>query len=233
MRFWLNHAGYPAFVFLVVVVLFKVLNLDIKIASLFFDFANNRWYFGDSWWAVTFIHRWGRHLIALIFLLSLSGFALSLFIQRVRPYLFIFAYTGLTILFSTGIVAGLKYFSNIDCPWDLSFFNGIHPYFNLFSDKSGKLIDGSCFPGGHSSGGFSMLLFYFLFRDYNKRYAYIALGVGIFIGGVFSLGQWVRGAHFVTHDLWSAIICWFVALLLYKIILQSKMKYFLLRNNGI
>ncbi len=224
MRFWLNHAGYPAFVFLIIIVLFKALNLDIKIASLFFDFADNRWYFGDSWWTVTFIHKWGKNFIVLVLLLSLVGLSLSLFIQRIRPYLFIFVYVFLTILFSTGIVAGLKHFSNIDCPWDLSFFNGTQPYFHLFSDTSGKLINGRCFPGGHSSGGFSMLLFYFLLRDYKKRYAYIVLGVGIVIGGTFSFGQWLRGAHFVTHDLWSAMICWFVALLLYKIIVQSRIK---------
>jgi len=158
-----------------------------------------------------------------VFLLSLVGFVLSLLIKRFRQYIFIFAYISLTILFATGIVAGLKHYSSIDCPWALSIFNGTHPYFHLFSDRAGVLTHGGCSPGGHSSGGFSLLLFYFLFRDYNKRYAYSALGFAILVGSIFSFGQWVRGAHFVSHDLSSAIICWVVALLLYKFFVQSRM----------
>lgn len=223
MRFWLNNAVYPLFVFLVIVVILRVTDLDITISSLFFDFEKRQWYFGESWWSVTFIHKWGRDFVAIIFLLSLIAFVLCLFIKQIRPYLFIFVYAVLTILLSTGIVAGLKHYSTIDCPWDLAVFNGTNPYFHLFAERTGPLTNGGCFPGGHSSGGFSLLLFYFLLRDYNKRYAYIALGSVILLGSIFSLGQWVRGAHFVSHDLSSAIICWFVALLLYKIIVQSRM----------
>ncbi len=224
MRFWLNHAIAPLAIFILIILFFKVTNLDIRIANLFFNFEAKHWYLGESWWTVTFIHKWGRNLIVILLLLSLVGFVISLFPNRFRPYLFVFLYITLTILFSTGIVAALKHFSNIDCPWDLSLYNGTDPYFHLFSDKSTKLTTGRCFPGGHSSGGFSLLLFYFLFRDYNKRYAYIGLALAILIGLVFSFGQWSRGAHFVTHDLWSAMICWFVALSLYKIVLKPGMR---------
>ncbi|VAW91677.1 hypothetical protein MNBD_GAMMA23-1619 [hydrothermal vent metagenome] len=226
MRFWLNHAVYPLFVFLFVVALLRLTNLDITISSLFFDFEKRQWVFGESWWSVTFIHKWGRDFIVIVLLSSLTGLVLSLFIKHFRAYLFMFVYIVLTILFSTGIVAVLKHYSDLDCPWALNIFNGTQPYFHLFSGMSNPLSHGGCFPGGHSSGGFSLLLFYFLLRDYNKRYAYMALGVSIFIGSVFSLGQWVRGAHFVSHDLSSAMICWFVALLLYKMMLQSRMQLF-------
>ena len=43
--------------------------------------------------------------------------------------------------------------------------------------------------------------------------AILSLAVGI--GAVFGFGQEVRGAHFISHDLWSAFIVWFVELALY------------------
>ena len=41
----------------------------------------------------------------------------------------------------------------------------------------------------------------------------IALAVGI----AFSIGQEARGAHFLSHDLASAAIVWFVQLALYRV----------------
>lgn len=222
MRFWLKHAFIPLFVFIFVIWVFETYSLDITIAKLFFNADSNKWYFGESWWSVTFIHKWGRDFIALIMLCALLGLISSLFMSGLRPYRFALFYVIAVILLSTGVVSEVKHLTNIDCPWDLSLFNGTQPYFHIFADKSDKLVKGSCFPGGHSSGGFSLLLFYFLLRDYNRRYAYIALGTAIFVGSVFGFGQWVRGAHFVSHDLWSAMIAWFSALFLYKLFYQSR-----------
>jgi membrane-associated PAP2 superfamily phosphatase len=35
---------------------------------------------------------------------------------------------------------------------------------------------------------------------------------GLFVGFVFAFGQQARGAHFLSHDLWSISLCWFGAL---------------------
>jgi len=220
MRFWLYHAIYPLFLFLVLIIVFKQWNLDLKVARIFFNYELNQWSFGDSWWASTLIHRWGRTFVALIFLVASSGFLISFLVKRLQSSRYILGYIVLTMLLATGAVALLQQLSNVDCPWDLWFFNGTHPYYHLFDDKAGKTLKGVCFPGGHSSGGFSLLVFYFVYRDYNKYYAYIILGIASIIGCSFAFAQWGRGAHFVSHDLWSAMICWCVALLLYKLILQ-------------
>lgn len=225
VRFWISHALTPLVVFISLVFIFHFTDFDLFVSNFFYDFELNLWYFGESWWAKTFIHEWGRDLVAIIFLLSLVSLISCLLFKKIRRNWFFFAYIVLVILFSTGIVAAIKHFTNIDCPWDLSLYNGSQPYYNIFSNYAGEAINGRCFPGGHSSGGFSLLLFYFLLRDINRRYAYIALGMAILIGSVFSLGQWVRGAHFVSHDMWSAMICWFIALLLYKLFYQARVKF--------
>lgn len=216
MRFWLNHLFFPVLVFVSLVFLFKVTDFDLLVAQQFFNYDLKQWYFGESWWTVTFIHDWGKDLIVLVFLVSLLSLVSSLLMPSKRQYSFIFLYAVLVILFSTGIVALIKHYTNINCPWDTNLFNGEHPYFNLFSHKMDKPVNGRCFPGGHSSGGFSLLLFYFMFRDINKRYAKILLVTAVSVGFVFGLGQWARGAHFVSHDMWSAMICWLVSLTLYR-----------------
>jgi membrane-associated PAP2 superfamily phosphatase len=52
-------------------------------------------------------------------------------------------------------------------------------------------------------------------RDRYRRAASWALASALLLGVAFSIGQEARGAHFVTHDLTSAAIVWFVQLALY------------------
>ena len=56
---------------------------------------------------------------------------------------------------------------------------------------------------------------YFVFRDRAPRLAYCRLGAGVLFGLVFGLAQQSRGAHFISHDLCSALLAWFVPLTLY------------------
>ncbi len=36
--------------------------------------------------------------------------------------------------------------------------------------------------------------------------------IGLVAGLIFGISQQLRGAHFLSHDLWSLTICWLVAL---------------------
>lgn len=230
MRFWLNHAVFPLIAFCMMLFIFNITELDLSISDIFFNHALHKWSYGESWWSVTLIHIWGKDLIAAIFIASLLGFGLSFFVKRFETFRFVCAYIAMTIFIATVIVALLKQYSNVDCPWDLQFFNGVKPYYHIFSHKPSNFVAGKCYPGGHSSGGFSLLLLYFLFLDYKKSYAYMGLGIGLTMGAIFGFGQLVRGAHFVSHDMTSAMICWLIALVLYKIFMYSRMERFLARN---
>ena len=42
------------------------------------------------------------------------------------------------------------------------------------------------------------------------------LALAVTVGTLFAYAQWSRGAHFFSHDLWSAAICWGATLLLYR-----------------
>lgn len=143
--------------------------------------------------------------------------------RRTRPLRRAGAYLALVILLGTGLVALGKRTTNVDCPWDTVPYGGDRPYVRLFADRPDGLPPGRCFPAGHSAGGFSLLGLYFVFRERRRALARAGLAVGLAMGTVFAFGQWVRGAHFASHDLWSVIVCWLVAYGLYALAFRGRL----------
>lgn len=97
-------------------------------------------------------------------------------------------------------------------PWDLTEFGGDMPYVRIFDPVPDGVPVGHAFPGGHSSGGFAFLSVYFLLRSRAREYRYYGLVVPVLLGIVFAATQEIRGAHFLSHDLFSLAICWTAAL---------------------
>ena len=119
----------------------------------------------------------------------------------------------LSIALGTGAVALLKETSNVDCPQSLAEFGGQQPYVRLFAEQATlpcPARDAS--PGGHSSSGFALFGVYCLCLKRSRRQALAALALALTVGGLFAFGQQARGAHFLSHDIWSAAIVWFACL---------------------
>ncbi|MGH8447380.1 MAG: phosphatase PAP2 family protein, partial [Solimonas sp.] len=114
---------------------------------------------------------------------------------------------------ATGSVGLLKHTTNKDCPWSLERYGGDQPYVLLGEAPPEDKKPGHCFPGGHSSGAFGFFGLYFLMVRRRPAWARRTLAGVLFLGFVFAATQWVRGAHFVSHDLWSAAIGWLAAAL--------------------
>jgi hypothetical protein len=64
---------------------------------------------------------------------------------------------------------------------------------------------------------------YFVFRDRAPRLAYCGLGAGVLAGLAFGLAQQSRGAHFISHDLWSVMLAWFISLTLYAFAFRCRL----------
>ena len=126
-------------------------------------------------------------------------------------------YVLVTITLSWGLVGGLKQVTNVACPWDLQDFGGTRPHIALLATRPIGFEPAACFPGAHSASGFSLFAFYFAFRDHRPRVAKAALWVALLVGAAFALCQEARGAHFLSHDVCSAFIVWFVALATYSV----------------
>lgn len=120
-----------------------------------------------------------------------------------------------TTLLAALAVGTLKSFSATSCPWDLTAFGGVAHYsggsahwLRMLQADGGS---GHCFPAGHASAGFSFVGGYFAFRGTRPVLARAWLALSLAAGLLLGLAQQARGAHFMSHTLWSGWVCWCVA----------------------
>ncbi len=117
---------------------------------------------------------------------------------------------ALTPLLVSFCISALKWFSVTSCPWDLNLFGGWARYashWSILADGGG----GHCFPAGHASAGFAFIGGYFVFRHVAPATARIWLQASLAAGFVLGIAQQARGAHFMSHTLWTAFLSWCLA----------------------
>lgn len=117
----------------------------------------------------------------------------------------------LSALVSVLAVSLLKGASTTSCPWDLADFGGTarHVSHWVWRPDGGA---GHCFPAGHASSGFAFLGGYFALHRNAPGRARAWLAAALLAGLGLGLAQQVRGAHFMSHTLWTAWLCWAIAL---------------------
>ncbi len=141
----------------------------------------------------------------------------SFFVQTLRHCRSPAGYFGGAMILTVGVVGLLKITTNVDCPWDLTEFGGRFPYADLFSARPAKPPRGRCFPAAHASSGYAMMGLYFLGYERSRTLARTGLAIGLLLGAIFGVAQQSHGAHFVSHDLWSASFGWMIPLTFYTV----------------
>ena len=111
------------------------------------------------------------------------------------------------------LVPSLKWVSLTSCPWDLAEFGGVARYVSHWA-PGGDGGPGRCFPSGHATVAFGFIGGWFVLRPHRPRVASLWLAGVIGLGLLFGLAQYVRGAHYPSHTLWSAWLCWALSALL-------------------
>ena len=129
-----------------------------------------------------------------------------------------------TVASSMLLVSVAKRWSVTSCPWDLAGFGGQLPYVPhwLLGRTDGG--PGHCFPAGHASAGFAWLAGWFAWprgSRIGRRWLWAALSAGLVLG----LAQQLRGAHFMSHTLWMAWLCWTWAWLLSALLPDSRVHH--------
>lgn len=163
----------------------------------------------DDWWMVKVMHEGARNAGWVLLLAVLAGIWLPWGLLRhvaktERVSLF------LSVLLALLSITLIKGFSKTSCPWDLQVFGGMATYvshWNLFQIDGGG---GHCFPAGHASTGFAFMAAYFSLRHSGAPGARLWLVCALLAGLVLGLSQQIRGAHFMSHTLWTAWLCWTV-----------------------
>ncbi|WP_062474439.1 phosphatase PAP2 family protein [Variovorax boronicumulans] len=121
---------------------------------------------------------------------------------------------ALTVLASVLAVSLIKHASDTSCPWDLKEFGGVARYVSHWAWGQHDGGPGGCFPAGHASAAFAYLGGYFVLRRVAPRGAVVWLCVALVAGLVLGVAQQMRGAHYMSHTLWTAWVCWTVGFLI-------------------
>jgi membrane-associated PAP2 superfamily phosphatase len=132
--------------------------------------------------------------------------------MRWQAYRFELSYLSVAIPSATLSVSLLKRLTTVDCPWSIVDLGGKFDYIpwwqSLFSTTAGQ---GHCFPAGHASSAYMFFGLYFVSTQRWPNYQKLAFLCVIILGLIFGIAQQLRGAHFVSHDMTSALICWLVS----------------------
>jgi len=111
------------------------------------------------------------------------------------------------------IVPTIKRLTAVSCPWDLAEFGGVAVYVPHWRVGISDGGPGHCFPSGHAVAAFAFLSLYFGWRAQRPHLARFTLLLVCCAGVLFGWAQLARGAHYVSHTLWSAWLCWMLCAL--------------------
>ncbi len=191
-------------------------DIDLLMADAMFDRRTTSFPWRHAWLAEQFSHEWlKRALVGLavtIVMLALWDARRPLIWPALRRLqLRIVAASAVLVPL---IVSCLKQVSSSHCPWDIERYGGTAPYVRLLDALPAGIAPGHCMPGGHASSALWLVAFSVVFLPYHPRRATVAFVVLLAAGVAVGWLQQLRGAHFLTHTLWSAWIACSVLLML-------------------
>lgn len=220
LNFWL-YLGIPLATALGLVLL-ELTSVDMDIANLFYDPVAGAFIGRHSYWLENILHDRVKQGVILLGVLALVVFALSFFYKRLFGWRRELGCLVLALGLSTAFVTPLKKVTQVQCPWSLSQFGGKETYSKLLEPRPATDKPGLCWPGGHAATGFCLFGLFFMLRDRRPRLARVALAVAFVAGSILSVGRMMQGAHFLSHNVWTAVFCWLIGLGSYYLVLYRK-----------
>lgn len=184
---------------------------DQAIADLLYSAQGNTWSARDGWLTSTLIHTWGKRFSILCWLVAALAWAMTWSGAVHRKWRQPLSYLLATSVLSALLVALLKGQTGMDCPWDLIRYGGDRADIGLLTTRPASMAAAACFPAGHASAGYGWVALYFALQASAPRWRLWGLGFGLSLGVIFGVSQQLRGAHFLSHDLWTLVISWTVA----------------------
>lgn len=224
MQIWWQHVRWPLAVFVPLAAVLAVTDIDVALAQwAFFDARHMHWIGAGNGWVEDVIHTGGRWFVRAVVVLAAAVWLATYVDSSLRKLRRPAAYFVTATVLAIGCVGILKTVTNMDCPWDLTPFGGDFPLVHLFADRADTLRQGRCFPAAHASSGYALVVLYFVWRERSRILARVGLSIGLASGLVFGIAQQSRGAHFLSHDVWSAFIVWCIATSVYAFCFAARL----------
>lgn len=193
-------------------------DLDLVLSDAVFDAHRRVFPWRDAWLTVTFNHVIVKQFM-MVFAAGVIGYAL---VDACRPRAALGALgrlqlriVALSAILVPAVTSTLKQLSASHCPWDLLRYGGEQPYVRLFGTLPTGMAPGQCLPAGHASSALWLVALAVCWLPARlaraRAAALLAIGAGATVGYL----QQLRGAHFMTHTLWSIwIACTIVVALI-------------------
>lgn len=231
MLLWRNiHKSWVwQLVFLFVCALFLMViypktGLDERLIRPYFNSENQHFNLKHDWFLEKVLHTGLKYALILVAISTLLASIIGNIFKPLKPYRQRLLWVFVIMLVSTSLVSLLKHYSIHGCPSDLIQYGGNLAYLQLFDTLPEGAEMGNCFPGGHASGGFALMAFYFGFRDVNPKFAQMVLMFSVMLGFVMGWAQMMRGEHFLSHNLWSAWVVWAVCVVCQPLLFIQQLK---------
>lgn len=198
-----DSAVWGATISLALLLVWDATALDLHLVRLFADGAG--FALRDHWLTSGVLHQGGRALAWIVAALLMVNVFKPLFaLQSRRERIWWLAAT----LACIALISVLKRASATSCPWDLAEFGGAAHYVSHWRLGVADGGGGHCFPSGHAGAAFAFVSGFFALRRAYPSAARLWLAGVLVIGTLFGLGQLARGAHYASHTLWAAWLCW-------------------------
>lgn len=196
-------------------------DIDLRLADAAFDAQSQTFPWRHAWLTETFGHVLLKRALTGVALLMI---ALALWPLRRSAKVRLVAMSAVLVPL---IIAGLKQISSSHCPWDIDRYGGTAPYVRLLDAMPGSIDAGHCMPGGHASSALWLIAFAVFPLPARPRLAAACFSVLLAFGVAVGWLQQLRGAHFLTHTLWSAWIACavFLALVIVNDYISNKFNY--------
>jgi membrane-associated PAP2 superfamily phosphatase len=213
--FLLRHLG-PALLIAALLLALDTTTMDSAISDWFFDSAAGVFPLRHNRLLEVLGHQWAKELIVVVVGCVFGMYFLTFVQPALVPHRRLLLFLSLALTLAPLAVTLLKASSARHCPWSLQEYGGFAPHLSLFDNAPPGMPPGHCFPSGHASSGFALFAFYFAGRALgDRRVVWSGLGGGLAVGTAFGMVRVAQGAHFLSHNLWSALVCWLVILALY------------------
>lgn len=195
--------------------------IDEYFADLIFDTQAKQWHLRENWWLTVFLHEWAKYftyaIIFITFIIKYNQLNKPTNTNNQHQKTRWFCALTAVILIPL-VISILKKLSSQHCPWDYIRYGGF-----LLIEQLSTAPPGKCFPAGHASTGFAWMGLGLFWMPGNKK-RLMLFAIGIFFGLILGIGQQFRGAHFLSHTLWSMWIACFLCYLVEKTysVIQSR-----------
>ncbi len=180
--------------------------VDLNIADYYFDRNSGTFPYKNSWFAKAFMHTFVKNCIIAggVFLIAVVlADSIFKFLRIGQLLRFRLRFVALASVLIPLAISSLKHFSTLHCPWDIQRYGGETPYFKLFDSVPAQWQGGQCFPAGHASTGLWLAAFCIFWLPNAPKKALFNFLLGLSIGFAMGWVQQMRGAHFLSHTLWS------------------------------